>query len=105
LHRIQQKLKGADTMQTNFQQVPVTIIRLTDVMIRTGLPKSSVYEKIKNKEITKPVQIGIKRVGWPAYEIDEINKALISGADTQSIKDLVNQLTDGRKNLVNGVQS
>lgn len=95
-------------MQTSFQQIPLTIIRITDVMARTGLPKSSVYEKIKNKELTKPVSIGLKRVGWPAYEIDEIdeiNRALISGADTQSIKHLVNQLTDARQNFFSGVLS
>ncbi|MFT7109666.1 MAG: prophage regulatory protein [Psychrobacter glaciei] len=99
MHRIQQKLKGADTMQTNFQQVPVTIIRLTDVMIRTGLPKSSVYEKIKNKEITPPIAIGARRVAWPAYEIDEINRALIAGLDSQAIKTLVAKLTEQRKTI------
>jgi len=92
-------------MQANFQQLPITIIRLSDVMIRTGLPKSSVYEKIKNKELPPPIAIGLRRVGWPSFEIDEINRTLISGADTQSIKDLVNQLTDARKSLVKDVQS
>jgi len=92
-------------MRANFQNEPVAIIRLSDVIIRTGLPKSSVYEKIKNEELTKPVPIGIKHVGWPSYEIDEINRALISGANTQSIKHLVIQLTEARKNLVNGVPS
>jgi len=88
-------------MRTNFEQVPVTIIRITDVMIRTGLPKSSVYEKVKNKEITPPIAIGARRVGWPSFEIDEINMALIAGLDSKAIKKLVVKLTEQRQN-VNG---
>ena len=89
-------------MQTNFQKSPITILRLNDVMIRTGLPKSSVYEKIKNNEIPKPISIGLKRVGWPSYEIDEINKALISGADPTAIKTLVSRLTSEREPSLGG---
>ena len=84
-------------MQEHYNQIPVTIIRLTDVMTRTGLPKSSVYEKIKNKEITSPIAIGSRRVGWPSYEIDAINKALIAGAELKEIKTLVAKLTEERQ--------
>lgn len=105
MHRIQQQLIGTDTMQIKPQEAPTLILRITDVMLRTGLPKSSVYEKVKNKEITSPIAISCRRAGWPSYEIDEINRALISGADTQSIKHLVTQLTDARKNLFSGVLS
>jgi predicted DNA-binding transcriptional regulator AlpA len=90
-------------MQTNVQKSPITIIRLKEAMVRTGLPKSSFYEKIKNKEITQPVSIGFRRVGWPSYEIDEINRALISGANTQTIQKLVIQLTGDRQNLNGGL--
>jgi len=84
-------------MQIKPQEAPTLILRITDVMLRTGLPKSSVYEKVKNNEITKPVSIGLKRVGWPSYEIDEINKALIAGADPKAIKNLVAKLTEQRQ--------
>ena len=91
-------------MQTNFQQIPVKIIRISDVMARTGLPKSSLYEKIKNKEITPPIAIGSRRVGWPSAEIDEINKALISGADSTAVKTLVVKLIEKRQYIFNGVK-
>ena len=71
-------------------------------MRRTGLPKSSIYEQIKLKQLTTPVPIGLRRVGWPSFEIDEINKALISGADNQTIKKLVTQLTHDRQLLCEG---
>jgi prophage regulatory protein len=86
-------------MQTNIQQEPVIFIRLPEVMKRTGLPKSSTYEKIKNKEITTPIAIGARRVAWPAYEIDEINRALISGLDSTAIKKLVVKLIEQRKTI------
>lgn len=105
MHRIRKTLKGTDTMQVKPQEEPTLILRINDVMIRTGLPKSSVYEKVKKEEITAPIPIGTRRVGWPSFEIDEINKALIAGADTQTIKLLVKQLTDARQNLFSGVVS
>ena len=87
-------------MQTNYQKSPTIMLRIDDVMYRLGLPKSSVYEKAKNKEITPPVSIGLRRSAWPSYEIDEINKALISGADSKAIKDLVAKLTAQRQELL-----
>jgi prophage regulatory protein len=87
-------------MQTNIQQKSITILRLIDVMIRTGLPKSSVYEKVKNQEITPPIAIGLRRVGWPSFEIDVINRALIAGLDSTEIKKLVAKLTEQRKKIM-----
>lgn len=89
-------------MQTNYRPAPVLLLRINDVMSRTGLPRSSVYEKIKNKEITPPVAIGPRKVAWPSYEIDEINKALISGSSNIQIKALVNRLTSEREQSVGG---
>ena len=102
MHRIQQQLKGNDTMQTNYQKPPTIMLRINDVMYRLGLPKSSVYEKAKNKEITPPVSIGLRRSAWPSYEIDEINKALISGASNIQIKALVSRLISKREQSVGG---
>lgn len=89
-------------MQTKHQSGTVLLLRINDVMSRTGLPKSSVYEKIKNKEITPPVAIGPRKVAWPSYEIDEINRALISGFNNIQIKALVSRLTSERKQSVGG---
>lgn len=92
-------------MQTNFPQTPITIIRLAEVMKRTGLPKSSVYEQIKLKQLTTPVPIGLRRVGWPSFEIDEINRTLIGGADTKEIQNLVVKLIEQRQHILSGVKS
>ncbi|PKH88272.1 helix-turn-helix transcriptional regulator [Colwellia sp. Bg11-28] len=89
-------------MQTNYQSGTVLLLRINDVMSRTGLPRSSVYEKIKNKEITPPVAIGLRKVAWPSYEIDEINRALISGANNIQIKALVTRLTSDREQSLGG---
>lgn len=89
-------------MQTKYQSGTVLLLRINDVMSRTGLPRSSVYEKIKNKEITPPVAIGPRKVAWPSYEIDKINRALISGASNIQIKALVSRLTSEREQSVGG---
>jgi len=89
-------------MHTNYQSSTVLLLRINDVMSRTGLPRSSVYEKIKNKEITPPVAIGPRKVAWPSYEIDKINRALISGANNIQIKALVSRLTSEREQSVGG---
>jgi len=36
-------------------------------------------------------------VGWPGYEVEQINKARIAGADDDAIKALVSELEAGRK--------
>jgi len=102
LHRIQQQLTGTDTMKVQTHKEPTLILRINDVMLRTGLPKSSVYEKVKKKELPPPIAISTRRAGWPSYEIDEINKALISGADPTTIKTLVSRLTSEREQSVEG---
>jgi len=89
-------------MQMKSQKEPTLILRINDVMLRTGLPKSSVYEKVKKKELPPPIAISSRRVGWPSYEIDKINKALISGADPTTIKTLVSRLTSEREQSVGG---
>ncbi len=82
---------------TKTETKPTVILRINEVLARQGLPKSTFYEKIKNGFITKPVSLGARSVGWPESEIDQINRALISGADAEQIKQLVCDLTAQRQ--------
>jgi len=86
-------------IRSNTTNKTVRILRINEVLERTGLPKSSFYEKVKYQLMTPPINLGSRAVGWPDFEIDEINLALISGADTSTIKQLVNNLIIRRKRI------
>lgn len=82
---------------TRTETKPLRILRISEVLVRRGLPKSTFYEQVKNQLMTPPVNLGLRSVGWPEYEVDEINRALISGASREQIKQLVCELTEQRQ--------
>ncbi|MEQ8799547.1 MAG: AlpA family transcriptional regulator [Salinisphaeraceae bacterium] len=47
------------------------IIRLPDVILRTGLSRSSVYLRIANGEFPRPVPLGGRAVGWVESEVEQ----------------------------------
>lgn len=47
------------------------LLRLPDVIAITGVPRSTIYLKIKNKEFPPQVQIGSRSVAWLESEIYE----------------------------------
>ena len=47
------------------------ILRRREVQARTGLSRSTIYEKIKNRTFPLPISLGSKSVGWIRSEIDE----------------------------------
>lgn len=48
----------------------LTILRRKQVEARTGLSRSTIYERIKSGTFPAPVSIGAKAVGWIESEID-----------------------------------
>ena len=53
----------------------ITILRLWQVMARTGLSKSTIYAKIEAGEFPESVNLGGRAVGWIE---DEVNDWLIA---------------------------
>lgn len=49
----------------------VFLLRLPDVMAKTGLGRSSIYAGIDAGTFPKPVSIGARAIAWPS---DRINK-------------------------------
>lgn len=84
---------------TRAENKPLRILRIKEVLFLRGLPKATFYEQVKNKLMTPPVSLGLRSVGWPEHEVDEINRALISGASMEQIKQLVCELTAQRQQL------
>lgn len=50
---------------------PVTILRLAQVMARTALSRSTIYQLIANGKFPKQIKLGAYSVGWIEAEIDE----------------------------------
>lgn len=48
----------------------ILILRLPDVIRRTGLSRSAVYQKVKEGNFPAPVSLGLRAVGWIDEEID-----------------------------------
>ena len=48
-----------------------TILRLPQVIQRTGLSRSSIYLRMANGEFPESVSLGGRAVGWVESQIDE----------------------------------
>ncbi len=73
------------------------ILRLPQVMDECGLARSTVYLRIKQGLLTKPISLGPRSVGWPQAEIEAINEARIAEKSEVEIRALVAELQANRK--------
>ena len=48
-----------------------TILRRPQVSARTGLCRSSIYDKISKGEFPEPISLGARSVGWLEDEIED----------------------------------
>ncbi|MBW6494571.1 MAG: AlpA family transcriptional regulator [Burkholderiaceae bacterium] len=62
----------------------VNIIRLPDVLSRTGLSRSSVFLKVKKGEMPPPIKLGVRATGWVAEEIDNWIKQRVAASRGQA---------------------
>ena len=49
---------------------PLTILRLNEVKARTGLARSTIYDRIKAGEFPAQVSLGTRAVGWLESDIE-----------------------------------
>lgn len=47
-----------------------TLLRLPAVMARTGLPRSSIYERMARGDFPRPVSLGKRTVAWLETDVD-----------------------------------
>ena len=48
---------------------PIEILRRPAVEARTGLSRSTIYERMKQGTFPSPISLGTKAVGWLEHEI------------------------------------
>ncbi len=46
------------------------LLRLPEVVLRTGLSRSSIYARIATHQFPAPVSLGARAVGWPSSLVD-----------------------------------
>lgn len=79
----------------------MSILRMPAVKLETGhRSHASIYNAIKAGLFTTGVSIGTRSVGWPDYEVREINAARIAGKSEDEIRELVSRLHVKRTELV-----
>ena len=51
--------------------MPRKILRLPIVLDRTGLSRSTVYQRVAEGKFPRPVSLGARAVGWIETEVEE----------------------------------
>lgn len=57
------------------------IIRLRDVVAKTGLSQATIYDQISKGRFPKQIKLGPKAAGWVEDEIDAHIETLIAARD------------------------
>ena len=70
------------------RSVAKRLLRLPEVLRRTGQAQSTWYEGVKNGTCPKPVPIGVFAVAWVESEVDEWIEERIKARDSQDVKPL-----------------
>jgi prophage regulatory protein len=65
-------------------QAALTIIRRNKVEARTGLSRSTIYDRIKSGTFPAPVSLGAQAVGWIESEIDNWLMARVEQSRSKS---------------------
>lgn len=76
--------------------VPNTILRLPAVKASSGLSRSTIYLRVSQGLLTRPISLGARAVGWPAHEVDAVNAARIAGKSDDQVRQLVQRLQAAR---------
>lgn len=75
----------------------LTILRLPQVLSKTGISRSGLYQKISQGLMPEPVHLGARAVGWPAHEIDLTLRARLAGQQDAEVRQLIARLHASRK--------
>ena len=58
-------------MTESIQRSAATLLRMTQVKARTGLSRSTIYQRIKAGDFPGQVALGPRAVGWLEAEIEQ----------------------------------
>ncbi len=79
------------------EEKPLRILRLPEVLERTGFSKSTLQTRIQTGLWVPSVSLGARSIGFVEHEIDALLAALINGKTDDEIKSLIETLIKKRK--------
>jgi prophage regulatory protein len=62
-------------------EAPLALLRLPEVLERTGLSVSEIYRRIAQKTFPAPVKLGLRASAWASTEVDAWVRELIEVRD------------------------
>ena len=71
------------TMTDSIRRPAAALLRLTQVKARTGLSRSTIYQRIKAGEFPTQVSLGPRAVGWLEAEIERWIEARVERSRLQ----------------------
>lgn len=81
-----------------YNQKSKQLIRLPDVIIMTGMTKSTIYAKIKHGEFPRPLKISYRHVAWDKCEVTHWIESL-PVAQGSTLHDVTNRQFQERAGL------
>lgn len=78
--------------------MPERIFRLKELVILLGLSKSTIYERIRNGVLPKPISLGGSAKGWIGSEIEHILKCMVAGYSQKQLSKEVLSIHERRSN-------
>lgn len=75
----------------------IIFLKAKDVMQKTKLSKTTLYERTQRGEFMKPVKMGPRASFWLAHEVEAFQRAVIAGASPERLRALVVELEAARK--------
>ena len=66
----------------NTNQQKITILRRKQVEARTGLSRSTIYLRLQEGTFPRPINLGVRAVGWVENEIEAWLASCIENRDS-----------------------
>lgn len=65
------------------------ILRMRELVAKTGLARSTIYLKVKQGTFPRPIKLGVSAAGWLEDEVDEwIHARITERGAPQSVEEL-----------------
>lgn len=63
----------------------IRILRLSDVIQKTGLSRTTIYQRLRDRDFPRPVELGPRAIGFVEAEIECFLRNLIRQRDEQEV--------------------
>ncbi len=63
----------------------IRILRISDVILKTGLSRTTIYQKLRDRDFPRPVELGPRAIGFVEAEIECFLRNLIRQRDEQEV--------------------